>query len=289
MDKLNNELLNLLEDLLEQSDDSFEEVLIEYQNSRDKLKQMIAQIYMQYGIDGELDFNQLQRTGVLKQFNEQVEEELVKIGTLEVFTITAILGAAFTQSYYRSAFTLEQNLNVGINFNRVNQSILDEFINQNWSKKHFSDRIWANQNALRKALSTNLEKGIRNGDKLDKVAKIFDAQFKSRSSESMRLVRTETAKIIEESREKIYAENGIGKIQWLSTLDSVTSEGCIELDGQIFDIDDHNKPDCPRHPNCRSTYVPYLEIGTNIRKDNKTKEYIPYQNYNEWAEANDIA
>ncbi|KHF40711.1 phage head morphogenesis protein [Halalkalibacter okhensis] len=284
MDKLNNELLKLLEDFLEQSDDSFEEVLLEYQHSRDILKQLVAQMYMQYGIDGELDFNQLQRTGVIKQFNEQVEEELVKIGNLEVAIMTTVLGVAFTQSYYQSAFTIEQNLGVGINFNRVNQSILDEFVNQNWSGKHFSDRIWTNQNALRNALAINLEKGIKNGDKLDKIAKVFDAQFKSKSSESMRLVRTETAHIIENSREKIYRENGIQKVQHLATLEANTCSECAELDGNIYDIG----YDPIRHPNCRCTTVPYLEEGTNIRKDNETKEYIPYQTYSEWERANNL-
>ncbi|MDX5476491.1 MAG: minor capsid protein [Bacillaceae bacterium] len=286
MSKLNNSLISLLEKLLNESDDKFNIVLRQYKNSKDKVKQLVAKLYMDHAIDGMLDYNQVYMTTIIDDFNKNLSDELNKIGTLEILTTTAILGEAFTNSYYKTAFTLQQSVGVSINFDKVNESILNEFINQNWSGKHFSERIWTNQQALREALSFNLERGIREGQKLDKIAKEFDKQFNSKAYQSQRLVRTETAKIIQDSRDKIYEENGITQVQWLATLDDVTSDICSELDGQIFDID--NKPDCPAHPNCRSTLVPVIEIGTNVRKDNETKEYIPYATYREWEKANGI-
>jgi SPP1 gp7 family putative phage head morphogenesis protein len=285
---LNDDLLKILEDLLGESDNDYDVVLKQYKNSKNKLKQLVAQLYMDHSEDGVIDYNQVYMTGVIDKFEEQVDEELNNIATLEVVTMTAIIGAAFTQSYYRSAFTLEQNIGFGINFDRVNDSILDGFINNDWSGAHYSERIWMNQQALKEALSTNLERGIREGHKLDKIAKVFDEQFDSKAYQSQRLVRTETAHIITESREKIYEENGIQQVQWLATLEANTCADCAELDGQIFDLNDSMRPIVPFHPNCKCDIVPVVEGGTNIRKDNETKEYISYQNYKEWAEANEI-
>ncbi|WP_100408446.1 minor capsid protein [Bacillus solitudinis] len=281
---MNDELLAILEQLLNESDEEYIKVLAQYQGSRDKLKQLLASLYMDYAEDGVIDYNQAYLTGVIDQFEEQAGEEIAKIATLEVVTITAILGAAFTQSYYRSAFTLEKNIGVSINFNKINQSILDGFINNNWTDAHYSERIWMNSQALKEALSTNLDRGIREGHKLEKIAKVFDEQFDSKSYQSQRLVRTETAHIIEDSRQKVYRENGIERVQHLATLEANTCSECASLDGNVYDIG----YDPIRHPNCKCTTVPYLEGGTNIRKDNETKEYIPYQNYEEWAEAKEI-
>ncbi|WP_404443451.1 minor capsid protein [Sutcliffiella horikoshii] len=285
MDSLNKDLLELLEGLLSESDDEFDAVLKQYANSRDKIKQLIAKLFMDYSVDGELNYSQIYMTTIIDNLEEQVVEELNKIGTLEIATITTILGAAYVNAYYKSAFTLEQRIGIQINFIRVNEAILNQFINQNWSGKHFSERIWMNQNALREALIVNLERGIREGHKLDKIAKVFDNEFGSKSYQSQRLVRTETARIISESKEHLYRENGIRQVEHLATLEKNTCSICADLDGQIFDIDDASRPRVPIHPNCKCDQMPVIEGGTNFRKDNETKEYIPYKNYREWEKA----
>lgn len=288
MDRLNNDLLALLEELLNQSDDEFDVVLKQYSESRDKIKQLIAKLFMDYAVDGELNYSQIYMTTIIDNLEEQVVQELNKIGALQIATITTILGAAYVNAYYKSAFTIEQSIGIQINFNKVNETILNQFINQNWSGKHFSERIWQNQNALKDALFTNLERGIREGHKLDKIAKIFDNEFGSKSYQSQRLIRTETARIISESKEQLYLENGIRQVEHLATLESNTCSICAGLDGQVFDIDDTNRPRIPIHPNCKCDQVPVIEGGTNIRKDNETKEYIPYKNYREWEKAKGI-
>jgi hypothetical protein len=70
----------------------------------------------------------------------------------------------------------------------------------------------------------------------------------------------------------------------------LTSPECGDLDGQFWGIDeDHPEP--PLHPNCRCCIcnVPPIENWSpGIRRDNETKEIIPYQTYSEWAKAKEI-
>ena len=288
MDKLNKRFISLLEELLNESDNEFDAVLTQYKKSKDKVKQLVAKLYMDYAVDGELDYNQVYATTIIDDFNKELSEELQKVGTLEILTTTAILGASYKNAYYKSAYTLEQSLGISINFNKVNDSILNEFINQNWSGKTFSERIWTNQQALQQALSVNLERGIREGHKLDKIAKLFDEQFDSKSYQSQRLVRTETARIISESKENLYKENGIQQVQHLATLETSTCDECADLDGQIFDINDPMRPRNPIHANCKCDQVPVIDVEPTTRKDNETKEYVPYQNYREWEKGNQL-
>ncbi|WBL16369.1 minor capsid protein [Sutcliffiella sp. NC1] len=288
MSKLNKTFLSLLEELLNESDNDFDTVLKQYKDSRNNVKQLIANLFMNHGDDGVLDYNTVYMTTIIDNFNESVNTELNKISAIELLTTTAILQTTYQKSYYKSAFVLEQAIGVNVNFNHVNDFILNEFINQNWSGRHFSERIWLNQNALRESLSNNLERGIREGHKLDKIAKVFDEEFNSKAYQSQRLVRTETARIISEARDQVYEENGIEQVQWLATLETGTCSDCADLDGQIFDRNDPMRPKVPLHPNCKCDTVPVIEGGTNIRKDNETKEYIPYATYEEWEKANSI-
>ena len=48
----------------------------------------------------------------------------------------------------------------------------------------------------------------------------------------------------------------VKKYQWVSTLDSRTSDQCTALDGRRFNVGDGPLP--PIHPNCRSTITPVL-------------------------------
>jgi SPP1 gp7 family putative phage head morphogenesis protein len=288
MDSLNEKLLALYEQMEKLSDKEFKQVLVQYKNSKDRVKQLLAEFFMQYANDNVFDMTELQMTGALRRFDERVQQELNQIGALEVAVVTAALGTVFAQSYYRSAFQLEQSIEIGIDFDRLNPRIVQEFVDYDWSGIHFSDRIWNNQTALRNSLKTTLVRGIQDGESLDKMARKFTKQFETKAYQSQRLVRTETARVLGQSREKIYSDTGMEKVEWLATLESNTCEECARLDGRVFRIDDSRRPKLPRHPNCRCDIVPYIPNPKTIRKDNKTKEYIPYQTYSEWSEANQV-
>lgn len=61
-------------------------------------------------------------------------------------------------------------------------------------------------------------------------------------------------------------EDVIKGYRWVSTLDSQTSNQCMALDGQIFEVGDGPMP--PAHPNCRSTVVAvsktWRELGIDL-------------------------
>ena len=78
----------------------------------------------------------------------------------------------------------------------------------------------------------------------------------------------------------------------MATLDQKTSDICRDLDGNVYDINDSNKPIPPEktHVGCRSCLVsiPSKEWRPKKRMDNETKEHITYANYKEWKKENNI-
>lgn len=288
MNEFQKELLSIVEEMYKLTDKEFNQIIFQYKNSKDQIKQYLAELFMQYGKDGLLDYFQLNQNGALKEFERKVEQELQKIGALEITVLTAILGTVFAHVYYKTAFKLEQALEIAIDFKRLNPSIIKEFVDFDWSGQHFSERIWNNQTALKNALKTILVRGMQDGESIDKMARKITKQFESKAYQSKRLVVSETARIIGQARENIYADSGVQKVEWLATLEQNTCEICAKLDGKVFDLDDPKKPKIPRHPNCRCDLIPYISNEKKFRKDNKTKQYIPYKTYNEWSKANGI-
>ena len=78
----------------------------------------------------------------------------------------------------------------------------------------------------------------------------------------------------------------VEQVMWSATLDMKTCSECGDLDGKIFDINDPGKPENPLHLNCRCCWmnVPYEGWSPTQRRDNETKEIIPYTTYNKWRD-----
>jgi SPP1 gp7 family putative phage head morphogenesis protein len=288
MNEFEKNLLEVVKEMYDLSDNEFNQVLLQYKNSRDNILQFLSQLFMEYGHDGQLDYSEISSNGAFRNFERQVEVELQSIGTLEIAVLTGILGVVAYQAYNKTAFQMEQSLEVGIDFKRMNQNIIDEFVNFDWSGLSYSQRIWKNQQSLRDVLKTTLVRSIQDGESIDKISRKFKKEFNSKAYQSERLVRTETARVIEQSKEKLYKDIGQDKVQWLATLEENTCSECASLDGKVFNLDDTKRPKIPRHPNCRCDYSPYIPSVPKYRKDNEIKEYIPYKTYEEWSKANNV-
>jgi len=83
----------------------------------------------------------------------------------------------------------------------------------------------------------------------------------SSSARPNMIARTETVRLANSGLRDLYEENEIEKYQYLAAIDNRTSDICLSLNGQIFNVKDGqsgvNMP--PMHANCRSTIVGVVE------------------------------
>lgn len=80
----------------------------------------------------------------------------------------------------------------------------------------------------------------------------------SRQSIDM-VVRTARSHISNTAYEETYKALGVKKLKVSATLDSRTCKFCASEDGNVYDIEDPNRPHFPVHPRNRTVYVPYVE------------------------------
>ncbi|MBD8006547.1 minor capsid protein [Bacillus norwichensis] len=257
MNDFEKSLLKVVKEIYNLSDNEFNQVLLKYKASRDNIIQFLAEVFIQHGNDGLLDYIQLDRKGVIKEFDTKIEDELKEIGSLEIAILLSILGTVTHHTYLKTASLMERYLKLNITSLQMNPYSINEIVNFNWSGIPFSDRIWMNQQALKNSLKTTFVKSIQDGETLDKISNKFKTHFNSNAYQSERLLHTETARVIAKSHEELYRDTNRTKVEWVSALEKNTCAECADLDGSIFDIDDPSRPKIPRHPNCRCIYSLY--------------------------------
>jgi len=78
------------------------------------------------------------------------------------------------------------------------------------------------------------------------------------------IVRTSIAHTSNAAREETFAANSdvIGKLQYVATLDSRTTDICASLDGEVFGLYEGPRP--PMHHQCRSNMVPVTKSWSEL-------------------------
>ncbi|MFP5111834.1 minor capsid protein [Bacillaceae bacterium C204] len=290
MSKFENDFLNLIDSMFNLTDEQHKEIIKAYKGSLDNVLSIVAKLFMQYAVDGKLTLADLNKYNRLVSIEQQIREEIKNLGGIETKHFNSILTDIYKQSYYQSAFTLEMNTAAVIDFALLKPEFVKEAIAFNWSGVPFSERIWGNNDALVKALRTELTQGIINGDSVDKMARRIRKSFNTSVYNSQRLMRTESARVISSAQEKIYQESGVvQELIYTATLDNKTSEICRNRDGKRWKVDGPKRPKIPAHPNCRSCWIPAVSnYQPKKRKDNETKGIVEYKNYEEWSKAKGI-
>lgn len=210
--------------------------------------------------------------------------------------LDALMKKTYLDSYYHTAFEIQRGVGVAWDIAAVNQKALVTIINTPWTVdgRNFSERIWANKQALIGELRTQLTQNLMLGKSPAESVKIIAAKMGVAEHKAARLVFTESAYFQAVSQGNCYKALDVRKFQFIATLDDRTSDVCREMDGQVFDMRDYqpgvNVP--PLHPWCRSCTAPYYEdlagIGERAARDPETGQtyYVPRETkYEDWKQS----
>lgn len=137
------------------------------------------------------------------------------------------------------------------------QKTIESIVNGSYKSESvtFSENIWGYTDELKGTLDGLLSRVIIQGEHPTAVAKQLDKVFGSTKYQSERLMRTESCRVYSTMAEESIKQSGYDKIEWLAEPDAC--DECAALDGQVFDVNDGDRP--PVHPNCRCAILPYLD------------------------------
>lgn len=116
-----------------------------------------------------------------------------------------------------------------------------------------------------KQLVTAIQDGVILGKTNSEILKAMDYVIDTAMADGLQsMIRTITNHVSSVSRQQVYNDNEdiIDGYEWVSTLDGRTTETCMALDGQVFEVGKGPMP--PAHWNCRSTTIPVVKKKYNI-------------------------
>lgn len=291
MTNLRDETLDLIKMLEKKTDKNTKPILQAYKRALTETREEIAKLYVKFAVDGKLQMSKQQRYTYLKQLEKQLAEQAKKLGNIDLEHTTKILKDIYKESYYTTAFLIDKGIETTLDFALLNPKMVEAAVNVPIEGKMFSDRIWKNKELLVNRVRQSVERGIIQGQSVDKLARDIKNNFGSSAYESQRLVRTEVGRVMGEAQKNIYeSSNVIKKIMWDATLDSKTRPEHAELDSKTWDIDDPNRKYAPDGVNCRCATIPIIDgwSPTKKRENQGEKPIIDYTSYETWAKSKGI-
>lgn len=225
-----------IESLYEEAENELKKVYSQQKESRDELLKEIAMIMITYTIlDGLMNIKKNDKDEIYKKLSELIIINYKNISNKEVEVLNNILETTVKKTF---------------NFYSYNSGLKDvrKIIESNFKGKHFSERIWENENEVAKKLHYQIKNFLNGKVNVNQIKKDIEKTFNTSAYNAKRLVTTEVSRCQNQAFISFCKETGVKKIKRNETLDSETCEECRSLHGKIFDLD---KAPGIIHPMCR--------------------------------------
>lgn len=214
---------------------------------------------------------------VYKSNNENKKSILDKISKVLLYYTIANETLKLSNSEYRSLFS-DFSKTIAVMFkshakltrnvmentlNNVADKILDKYnirktqkdreklVNQLYHGKHFSERIWENEQEVAKQIQLEIKNLLKGKVSANQIAKRIQLRFNSNAYKAKRLTDTEISRIQNELFRQNCHETGVKYVLYRATFCRSCLE-CLSHHNIIYKLE--NAPFIPAHPNCHCYY-----------------------------------
>lgn len=170
---------------------------------------------------------------------------------------------------------LKQAMPIGFDFDLPSPAILRSIVtSQPMRGEILKDWFLKQSRVMQSRIEQQIRIGLAAGETTQQISQRFRglaSVFNADRRGTQAIVRTAVNHVTTQAKEEVYKENTdvIKGVQWISTLDSKTTDICAGLDGQTFPVGEGQRP--PAHFACRSTTAPitksFEEIGIRGLKE----------------------
>ena len=249
------------------------------------------------GLDKYVKGNYKARITRLEQLQAQLYTKVKEIYPQEQTEHTACYTGVIDDTYYKAIYDTQMGTGYDFTFSTLDDNLVKGILNERWSGKNYSQRIWGNTDLLAQSVSEIVGGALMSGQSIAKTSRQIRERFDVGKYYADRLVRTECNHFHNEADAMAYEEMGVDKYVFLAVLDTRTSTICQNLDNDVFPLAEKkvgvNYP--PMHPNCRSTTRAYMgeEIEKTLQRRARNpvtgeNEVIGNVSYKEWAKQHGI-
>ncbi|GAA0774564.1 hypothetical protein GCM10008908_24630 [Clostridium subterminale] len=226
--------------LYDEADEEMKRVYDKQKENEKELLQEIALIMLTYTVlEGVMALSIGQRNKELLRLTKMIKKATKGQATLQEETILNILTSITGKTF---------------NFYSYNKGLKDvrKIIEANFKGKHFSTRVWDNEQEVSKYLQSQVKKFLDGKIGVNDIKTNIQKGFKASKDNAERLVTTEVSRCSSSAFDRFCKEVGVEKVRYNAILDSKTCPKCSPNDGKPFDIDE--KIELPQHAFCRCFY-----------------------------------
>lgn len=244
--------LEFTQGLYDEAEEQIKEVYKEQKKNRDNLLQELALIMLTYSV---LD-------GLMSLTSKDKKKEYNRLSNI---ILRAAKGQGTTQARVINDI-LVSTVNKTFGFYSYNANLKDvkKIIDNNFKGKHFSERVWENENEVAKHLNKKINDFLNGKINVNQIKKDIVKTFNGGAYNTKRLVETEVNRCSSNAFDRFCKETGVKKVKYNATLDSRLCSDCAQYHDRVFNLKD--KIELPRHPLCRCFYT--------IEDDDKNQSII---------------
>lgn len=213
-----------------------------------------------------------------QDFSEKANEELKRYNTTMYVNREQLLkqefGLIVTKAYAEQEKVVNHHLQDSVTRTlrhqagilgadaHVKQSDVEAIVYSNFGKLNWSERLWNNQDELRKDVERMASHVMLRGRHPYEFVPEIRKKQQQTVANTKRLLITEAARVQTEAQKMHYLETmgDDAEYEFVAKRDEKTSKICRHYDKKVFKVKDMmpgvNAP--PMHPHCRSTTVPYV-------------------------------
>ncbi|MGJ8739812.1 minor capsid protein [Clostridium botulinum] len=259
--------LEFIESLYDEANEELKKVYKKQKDARDNLLKEIAMIMLTYTIlDGIMSISKNDKDKTYKKISNIILNGHKDVGKNQINIINSILNSTVNKTFDSYSY------NAGLKDVR-------NIIESNFKGKHFSERVWDNENEVSKHLHKQIKQFLNGKINVNQIKKDIEKTFNSNAYNSKRLVETEVNRCSSNAFDRFCKETGVKKVRYNATLDNRSCSDCAQYHDKVFDFD--NKIELPRHPLCRCFYT-IEDDKKNVSKINNN-DII---NNNRWLNSN---
>lgn len=243
-----------MEGLYDEANEDLKEVYKKQKENRDELLKELAIVMLTYTVlDGLMSLRSNDKSKEYKRLSSLIISSMKGQRVIQENVLTNILNNTVKKTF---------------DFYSYNAGLKDvkEIIDSNFKGKHFSDRVWENEQETAKRLHKQVNDFLNGKVNVNQIKKDIEKTYNTSAYNSKRLVETEVNHCSSNAFDRFCIETGVEKVRYNAILDSKLCSDCAQYNGKIFDF--NKKIELPRHPLCRCFY----EIVDEEVKKSKTIE-----------------
>lgn len=227
------------------------EILKIYKLATKELQAGVNDLWLKMLQSGSITQSQLYQYGRYIELQRQINEILTSLGQQEISIINAQLQNLYETTFTESTRYLGGDVLSG-SFNIINKQSAIEVVNANFKGATLDDRIWARRDLLNKQITRLITNSAVLGKDWKSVSRDLANRLEVGLSDSRRLVRTETIRVLNTSCANAAIERGYKTYKVL-----MEGDACYDCktkyNNKTFNLGETTPP--PLHPHCKCTIL----------------------------------